>query len=981
MIPYRTNKIAAVRATAVFLLVSTLCVRAEHSYETWRTTFNETQQAGQVGTATVTDGRGNVFITGYAAVQSAAKTFYTAKYDGLDGHVVWERTYTTGNGDCVANAIAIDSDGNVIVTGRESDANHTADFHTIKYNGLTGVPIWQKSYAGPQGGLDEALKVIVDGANNVIVTGKSSGSQFDFFTIKYSAANGTPLWNALLGGIRYNGAANKDDVPADLAVDSANNVIVTGKSYLASAKSVVYTAKYAAATGALLWGGTARTVSTDGDAEGVGLAVDRFDNVVMLGIGRNANNTRFFYTTEYEKTNGNTIFIKTHQSLGDDFNGGAADVAVDSAGNVIVTGTTVDNTNFSKNSYYTAKYAAATATVPGALLWETFSGSRDGTDRAKRVVVDGAGNVVVTGFSNDKTNHSADYYTVKYSGETGALLWEQLYDGVGNDDLPADLAVDDGGNVVVIGTAKLPFQNIGIRYDRIVTIKYNRLLLTTGEDAPVTAGVADAAKILAISTPAIGDNGAIAANVTVGAGKKKVDAILVQGSEGGSKLVAVQGGAAPGVTGGTYKSFYEPLISDKATGSDRVAFVAKMAGVPGNKSTGVWVSAVNGDLTLALQQGVAITATGLNGELLKSVNSLSWRRGQLVALITVSGSGVKGPNSTVLLGYNVTTGGAKLLRTGDKLTVNGTEAAIKTISVLSPAAGSAGQGRSQSNLSVVAKVTLDDKRTALVSVNTGGAVVVKSFLASDQALNVTDNPLYKGFGLPMVGSSGSNFAALGMLTTGKSVNSGNDTALLFSTNGTSFAPFAREGDTAPDAGEAKYQSFFDPLVNSLGDVAFVGTLAGKAVTSKNRTALWWGNPSTPLEIVARTGAAATETSGATGAAVYTSINSTALPGGVKAGPIFLATLAGEDVNKGNNLGLWAVDTTGAIRRLLRTGDILKTDEIVDDEQVSKTVAGMALLQSLPGAFGATRSFNETGAVAVLVNFTDKTQALIHVGIP
>jgi hypothetical protein len=284
----------------------------------------------------------------------------------------------------------------------------------------------------------------------------------------------------------------------------------------------------------------------------------------------------------------------------------------------------------------------------------------------------------------------------------------------------------------------------------------------------------------------------------------------------------------------------------------------------------------------------------------------------------------------------------------------------------------------------VAKVTLNDKRIALVSINTSGAVSVKSFLASEQTLfdsNVPNNPLYKSFGLPIVGSGGSNFAALGTLAPGKSVNGGNDTALVFSTNGTSFAPFAREGDTAPDAGEAKYKSFFDPLVNSIGDVAFLGTLAGKNVTPKNRTALWWGKPSAPLEIVARTGSTATETSGAAGTAVYTGITSTALPGGAKAGPIFLATLGGEDVNKSNNLGLWAVDTTGAIRRLLRTGDVLKIDEFIDDDQVTKTVAGMVLLQSLPGAFGATRSFNETGAVAVLVNFTDKTQALLHLGIP
>ena len=66
----------------------------------------------------------------------------------------------------------------------------------------------------------------VDSSNNVIVTGYSAGSEgdYDYATIKYSSA-GVPLWTN-----RYNGPANSEDEPIAVAVDGSNNVIVTGYS-------------------------------------------------------------------------------------------------------------------------------------------------------------------------------------------------------------------------------------------------------------------------------------------------------------------------------------------------------------------------------------------------------------------------------------------------------------------------------------------------------------------------------------------------------------------------------------------------------------------------------------------------------------------------------------------------------------------------------------------------------------------------------
>ncbi len=89
------------------------------------------------------------------------------------------------------------------------------------------------------------------------------------------------------------------------------------------------------------------------------------------------------------------------------------------------------------------------------------------------------------------------------------------------------------------------------------------------------------------------------------------------------------------------------------------------------------------------------------------------------------------------------------------------------------------------------------------------------------------------------------------------------------------------------------------------------------------------------------------------------------PGGTDASVIFLAETSGGE----NKLALWVVDSTGTLRRLLRTNDALTVG--------GSPITGLTLLTAVPGAFGATRSYNATGSIALLA----KTQALLRVDIP
>jgi hypothetical protein len=139
----------------------------------------------------------------------------------------WVQRYNgPGNGDDQPYAMAMDNSNNVIVTGYSIASGGDADYATINYSSA-GVPLWTNRYNGPANSDDKATAAAVDNNDSVIVTGYSisSGGNYDYATIKYSSV-GVPLWTN-----RYNAPANSNDVAYVVAVDSSNNVVVTGSSY------------------------------------------------------------------------------------------------------------------------------------------------------------------------------------------------------------------------------------------------------------------------------------------------------------------------------------------------------------------------------------------------------------------------------------------------------------------------------------------------------------------------------------------------------------------------------------------------------------------------------------------------------------------------------------------------------------------------------------------------------------------------------
>jgi uncharacterized delta-60 repeat protein len=423
----------------IFLLLPAL-TRAEVAVQAWVQRYNGPGRALDEACAVAVDGSNNVIVTGYSAGIAGDYDYATIKYSSA-GVPLWTNRYNgLGNGCDEAYALAVDSSNNVIVTGASAGSGSGSDFLTIEYSSA-GVPLWTNRYHGPGNSSDTATAVAVDSSNNVIVTGWS-GNSVNYATIKYSSA-GVPLWtNRYIGPFSYGG-----DFPKTIAVDRSGNVIVTGNSLSSSGGDYDYaTIKYSSA-GVPLWTNRYDGPKDDNDFA-TGVAVDSSNNVIVTGYSDGDPSWPLYdYATIKYSSEGVPLWTNRYNgpANGDDE---AKAVAVDGSNNVIVTG-----------SAATIKCSSA-----GVPLWTNPCNNFI----ARAVAVDGSNNVIATGWCIG-SGSTYDYATIKYSS-AGVPLWTNRYNGLGNGyDEACALAVDLDGNVIVTGCS--PGTGSG-GDDDFATIKY-----------------------------------------------------------------------------------------------------------------------------------------------------------------------------------------------------------------------------------------------------------------------------------------------------------------------------------------------------------------------------------------------------------------------------------------------------------------------------------------------------------------------------
>ena len=258
---------------------------------------------------------------------------------------------------------------------------------------------------------------------------------FGLTGINYSQV--TTQWSSV-----YNGTANDTDIVSSMTVDNQGNVYVTGYSKGSTTGKDIATIKYSS-SGQQIWAVRFNDDNADKDDAANAIAVDAAGNVYVTGYSTGLSSFKDIITIKYSSS-GNLLWSLRYNGLGNDDDIASA-IAVDGLGNVFVTGYSVGL--ISSEDFLTIKYNSG-----GSELWisEYDNPDMNDIDIANAMILDGSGNIYVTGYSIG-SGSAEDFATIKYNA-VGDEQWVRRYNGTGNDyDITSAIAVDGSGNIIVTG--------------------------------------------------------------------------------------------------------------------------------------------------------------------------------------------------------------------------------------------------------------------------------------------------------------------------------------------------------------------------------------------------------------------------------------------------------------------------------------------------------------------------------------------------
>ncbi len=435
----------------------------------WVARYNSHDQ-NDSGTGIVTDGGGNVYVTGSSRMDTVV-SFVTIKYNSA-GEQRWLARYGSDNFNLPA-AIAIDGPDALYVSGWSQSRTGASSVATVKYNS-DGIEQWAARHPGVGGNL------ALDNSGNVYASGNISDNDNDddFLLIKYDA-NGVSQWVA-------RSSYASEDISTALFVDRFGNAYLAG---LSSTRQYPQDDDYATvrydANGVEQW--VAR-YNGEGSAfdETIGLFLEKSGRVKV--IGKTGRQSAGYGVVTYSP-NGDELAVANFAGPFYDIDDIVNPTAFDSLGNIYVTGTAFDS--ITRTNFYTVKFDPL-----GNKLWEAYyNGSGNSWDRPTGLAIDQLGNVYVTG-SSEGVGENFDFVTVKYN-QQGIEQWAQRFDGPGGySDFPEAITLDRQGNVYVAGSSANDFANNPIQTDYTVIAYDPAGLLKWARHYNGTAGDVDVASAI-----------------------------------------------------------------------------------------------------------------------------------------------------------------------------------------------------------------------------------------------------------------------------------------------------------------------------------------------------------------------------------------------------------------------------------------------------------------------------------------------------
>jgi len=424
---------------ALFLVMSCLSASAQIQ-QAWVARYNNgiTNGTNQVAKMAL-DTLGNIYITGFSGNSLSNLGYATIKY-APNGTLLWAARYDSTNYPSAApSSLVLDNSNNVIVTGSAL---------TVKYD-TNGNQLWTAHCAG--------TALAADTNGNIVVTGFGT----NFNTVKLSP-RGSNLWTTTYIDVG-------PTIGQAIVLDGSGNAYVSGSDtfyyltywvgpYLISDPMLTVTTIKYDSNGNQLWKASQQTGQTTG-VQVEGAALDSGYNLYVLSDFY--PNGERYSTLKYD-SNGNLTWSAYPNNNGWSISHG---LVLDQNLNVILTGQIPSN--FLPNNYPLFSYGTITLGTNGSTSWvRLFPVSAVATNVATCLALDQGNSVYVTGYSPG-TNSGNDIVTIKYDNN-GNQIWLQRYNGPGNgDDEGNAIAVDASGNVYVAG-----YETTAAGGTEFVTIKY-----------------------------------------------------------------------------------------------------------------------------------------------------------------------------------------------------------------------------------------------------------------------------------------------------------------------------------------------------------------------------------------------------------------------------------------------------------------------------------------------------------------------------
>ncbi len=360
------------------------------------TPSHPTESASDSGSGIAIDSAGNAYITGTTSstnfptvnpLQGALAVgidVFVAKLNAA-GNALLYSTYLGGDRRDFSSGIAVDLAGNAYVTGYTDSGTFPSanplqgcfgggvfDAFVAKLNVAGSALVYSTCLGGSSD--DRGFSIAVDSAGNAYVTGMTASPEFPLANPLQRTLGGTgvfaqPAFDAFVSKLNPSGSAlvystylggNSEDGGQGIAVDSARNAYVTGRTFstdfptvspIRAAPGSGFVAKINASGSALVYSTYLGDLSGDGGSD---IAVDSAGNAYVTGFTNSAN---FPTVNPLQATIGGSAdgFVAKLNPSGSalvysTYIGGAGgdfgrSIAVDSAGNVYITGRT-DSTNF-----------------------------------------------------------------------------------------------------------------------------------------------------------------------------------------------------------------------------------------------------------------------------------------------------------------------------------------------------------------------------------------------------------------------------------------------------------------------------------------------------------------------------------------------------------------------------------------------------------------------------------------------------------